>query len=219
MMHILTPAEKQAKKQLIAASASKLFQKHDFNAISMAQIARESGVAKGTLFNYFKTKENIFMYLLLSGYQAYLQEVFKRWQNMPELTTWNQLTDFLITENHLLIHQKSDLLRLNALRGPILETAADREQTLTGRKELYQINQELGYAIATRIPQLSVEKANHLFVIQSAMISGLMNMMNLDKFNHNQLPVDFNGFQIDLETEANQLLKFYLQGLQKELEN
>lgn len=218
-MHVLTPTEKQAKKQVIATAASKLFQKHDFNAISMAQIARESGVAKGTLFNYFKTKENIFMFLLLSGYQDYLQETLKRWQNRPELTTWHQLTDFLITENHLLIHQNSDLLRLNALRGPILEAAADREQTLTGRKELYQINQELGNAIAARIPGLSGKRASHLFVIQSAMISGLMNMMNLDEFNHNQLPVDFKGFQIDLETEANQLLRFYLQGLQKELEN
>lgn len=219
MMHVLTPAEKLAKKQLIAASASKLFQKHNFNAISMAQIARKSGVAKGTLFNYFKTKENIFMYLLLSGYQDYLQEVLKRWQEKPGLTTWNELTTFLTTENHLLIHQKADLLRLNALRGPILEAAADREQTLLGRQKLYQINRDLGRAIASRIPELSVKDASHLFVIQSAIISGLMNMMNLDEFNHDQLPVDFKVFQIDLETEANQLLKFYLQGLQQELED
>ena len=80
-MHVLTPEEKQAKKQLIATAASKLFQEHDFNEISIAQIANESGVAKGTLFNYFKTKENIFMYLLLSGYQNYLKEVLFDWQN------------------------------------------------------------------------------------------------------------------------------------------
>ena len=206
-MHVLTPEEKQAKKQLIATVASKLFQEHDFNEISMAQIANESGVAKGTLFNYFKTKENIFMYLLLSGYQNYLKEVLFDWQTGPQITTWDHLTAFLLKQNHYLIHEKADLLRLNALRAPILEAAA-----------LYQISQELGQAIANSITKLSAKKASHIFVIQSAIISGLMNMMNLDEFHHDQLPVDFKEFQIDLETEANQLLEFYLQGLQKELE-
>ena len=218
IMYVLTPREKEAKKQLIAAAASKLFQKNDFNQISMAQIAHESGVAKGTLFNYFKTKENIFMYLLLSGYQDYLKEVRQRFQKTASITSWNDFTAFLLEQNHLLIRERPDLLRLNALRGPILEAAADREQTLAGREKLYEINQQLGQAIAARITLLSVKQASHLFIIQSAIISGLMNMMNLDEFHHDQLPVDFNGFQIDLEQEANQIMLFYLQGLQQKLE-
>lgn len=218
IMYVLTPQEKAAKKQLIAAAASKLFQKNDFNQISMAQIARESGVAKGTLFNYFKTKENIFMYLLLSGYQDYLKEVRQRFQKAKSITSWNDFAAFLLEQNHLLIRERPDLLRLNALRGPILEAAADREQTLAGREKLYEINQQLGQAIAARITLLSVKEASHLFIIQSAIISGLMNMMNLDEFHHDQLPVDFKGFQIDLEQEANQIMLFYLQGLQQKLE-
>lgn len=216
-MYVLSPQEKEAKKQLIAAAASKLFQKNDFNKISMARIARESGVAKGTLFNYFKTKESIFMYLLLSGYQDYLKDVLLRFQAAENITTWAAFSSFLLVQNHLLISERPDLLRLNALRGPILETAADKEQTLLGRKKLYQVNHQLGQAIAKRINILDDKQASHLFIIQSAIISGLMNMMNLDEFHHDQLPVDFKGFQIDLEQEANQLMLFYLQGLAQKL--
>ncbi len=216
-MYVLSPQEKEAKKQLIAAAASKLFQKNDFNKISMARIARESSVAKGTLFNYFKTKESIFMYLLLSGYQDYLKDVLLRFQAAENITTWAAFSSFLLEQNHLLISERPDLLRLNALRGPILETAADKEQTLLGRKKLYQVNHQLGQAIAKRINILDDKQASHLFIIQSAIISGLMNMMNLDEFHHDQLPVDFKGFQIDLEQEANQLMLFYLQGLAQKL--
>ncbi|WP_233335832.1 TetR/AcrR family transcriptional regulator [Lactobacillus sp. W8093] len=216
-MYVLSPQEKEAKKQLIAAAASKLFQKNDFNKISMARIARESGVAKGTLFNYFKTKESIFMYLLLSGYQDYLKDVLLRFQAAENITTWSAFSSFLLEQNHLLISKRPDLLRLNALRGPILETAADKEQTLLGRQKLYQVNHQLGQAIAKRINILDDKQASHLFIIQSAIISGLMNMMNLDEFHHDQLPVDFKGFQIDLEQEANQLMLFYLQGLAQKL--
>ncbi|BDR61091.1 TetR/AcrR family transcriptional regulator [Lactobacillus xylocopicola] len=217
-MHTLTPTARKAKKQLIATAAGRLFHEHDFYELSMAQIAHAAGVAKGTLFNYFKTKENIFMYLLLAGYQDFLQAALNSWQSQPELSTWEDLVEFLLQQNHLLIHKQADLVRLNALRAPILEAAADREETLAERQKLYQINQTLGQAIADRIPRLSVKQASHLFVIQSAIISGLINMMKLDEFHHDHLPVNFTGFQIDLEAEAKQILKFYLQGLQKEIE-
>ena len=118
IMYVLTPKEKEAKKQLIAAAASKLFQKNDFNQISMAQIARESGVAKGTLFNYFKTKENIFMYLLLSGYQDYLTEVRQRFQKAESITSWNDFAAFLLEQNHLLISERPDYYGLTRYGGP-----------------------------------------------------------------------------------------------------
>lgn len=216
-MNILSAHEKELKTQKIAQVAQRLFQTQDFTAISMAQIARQSGIAKGTLFNYFETKENLFMYLLLTGYQKYLQEVIQQWQNFPPSLTWEQLEEFLIKQNRFLIQEKPELLRLDALRAPLLEIRANREQTLTQRQKLYQINQKLGQIIAQKVDLINAQQAGHLFITQSAIISGLMNMMGLDKFNHAKLQVNFEEFKIDLEKEANQVWLFYLQGLHKQL--
>lgn len=216
-MNILSAHEKELKTQKIAQVAQRLFQTQDFTAISMAQIARQSGIAKGTLFNYFETKENLFMYLLLTGYQKYLQEVIQQWQNFPPSLTWEQLEEFLIKQNRFLIQEKPELLRLDALRAPLLEIRANREQTLTQRQKLYQINQKLGQIIAQKVDLINAQQAGHLFITQSAIISGLINMMGLDEFNYAKLQVNFEEFKIDLEKEANQVWLFYLQGLHKQL--
>ena len=45
------------KDQLIIATALKLFVENGFHGTATSKIAQESGVANGTLFNYFATKE------------------------------------------------------------------------------------------------------------------------------------------------------------------
>jgi AcrR family transcriptional regulator len=47
------------KKTAIIEAALKLFTERGFHGTSTAQISKEAGVATGTLFNYFPTKEDL----------------------------------------------------------------------------------------------------------------------------------------------------------------
>ena len=47
------------KKTAIMESALKLFTERGFHGTSTAQISKEAGIATGTLFNYFPTKEDL----------------------------------------------------------------------------------------------------------------------------------------------------------------
>jgi AcrR family transcriptional regulator len=47
-------------RDLIAGTARRLFLEHGFDAVTVAQIAREAGVAEKTVFNHFPTKEDLF---------------------------------------------------------------------------------------------------------------------------------------------------------------
>jgi AcrR family transcriptional regulator len=50
----------QAKRHQILEGACRIFLAHGFDAASMGAIAREAGVSKGTLYVYFKSKEELF---------------------------------------------------------------------------------------------------------------------------------------------------------------
>src|SRR6058998_3098014 len=50
--------KEQIRKRIIAAALS-LFQTKGFDATTTKAIARKAGIAEGTVFNYFKTKEDI----------------------------------------------------------------------------------------------------------------------------------------------------------------
>ncbi len=55
----ITVEEKNATRQRIITAAQSLFVTRGFEATTTRDIARESGIATGTLFNYFPTKEDI----------------------------------------------------------------------------------------------------------------------------------------------------------------
>lgn len=52
--------KKAATRELIRATAHRLFAEHGFDAITIADVAREAEVAVQTVFNHFATKEELF---------------------------------------------------------------------------------------------------------------------------------------------------------------
>lgn len=59
------------KKEIILGAALRLFAENGFHGTATAKIAQEANVATGTLFNYFKTKED----LIIALYYSILKEM------------------------------------------------------------------------------------------------------------------------------------------------
>ncbi len=66
------PAQKANLGRILAA-ASKLFTKQGFHGTSTRDIAAEAGVSLGNIYNYFATKEEIFVSLLETCEKEYFQ--------------------------------------------------------------------------------------------------------------------------------------------------
>ncbi|MGZ6564061.1 MAG: TetR/AcrR family transcriptional regulator [Solirubrobacteraceae bacterium] len=67
----LRERKKQRTRELIAATARRLFIERGFEAVPVTEIARAAEVSEATVFNYFPTKED----LLYSGLQAFEEEL------------------------------------------------------------------------------------------------------------------------------------------------
>jgi AcrR family transcriptional regulator len=71
----ISAREKERVRAGIVRSAERLFRKHGFAAATTRQIATAAGVATGTVFNYFPTKDDLGLALirehLVSGEQVY----------------------------------------------------------------------------------------------------------------------------------------------------
>src|ERR687887_565894 len=67
----LRERKKQQTRRLIADTARRLFAERSFEAVTVAEVAREADVSEATVFNYFPTKEDLFY----SGLEAFEEEL------------------------------------------------------------------------------------------------------------------------------------------------
>src|SRR6476659_5828599 len=62
------------KRERILAAAERIFARHGFFAAKVSDVAKEAGVADGTIYLYFKNKDD----LLISLFERRMQEVNER---------------------------------------------------------------------------------------------------------------------------------------------
>jgi len=70
-----------ARSRAILATASRLFAEKGYSQTTTAEIARESGVAEGTLYHHFGSKDGIFLTLFdetMDGYLAGIEAILAR---------------------------------------------------------------------------------------------------------------------------------------------
>jgi AcrR family transcriptional regulator len=75
----LRERKKLRTRLLIAETARRLFAERGFEAVSVAEIAREAEVAEATVFNYFPTKED----LVYQGMEAFEAELLNAVRERP----------------------------------------------------------------------------------------------------------------------------------------
>src|SRR3954447_8694622 len=67
------PDEK--KRQLIASTAAKLFATRPFHKVKLDDVAAAAGVGKGTLYIYFKSKEDLYFWLIYDAFARVVEQL------------------------------------------------------------------------------------------------------------------------------------------------
>ncbi len=88
--------EIQDKYELILSSSRKLIEEIGFSALTMDKVAQKAGIAKGTVYLYFKDKDELLEKVLSSGFEKMFERIKTRVGN--ESGAFNKLKS-LINEN------------------------------------------------------------------------------------------------------------------------
>ncbi|WHY16284.1 TetR/AcrR family transcriptional regulator [Peribacillus frigoritolerans] len=98
---------RQASKEKIRAAAMELFIKQGYYATSISDIAKQAGISKGLLYNYYKGKEE----LLSEMVEARIKEVEEVMEEAFTLNTPREQLEHIINGAIDNIHQKPEVHR------------------------------------------------------------------------------------------------------------
>jgi AcrR family transcriptional regulator len=112
-----SPEAKSARRAQILDAAITLVEDGELEAVAMDDVATRAKVAKGTLYLYFRTKEELFLGLLERTFEAWFDELDQRLGADEGWVPASALTD-IVTDS---VVPRRLFRRLLARLGPVLE--------------------------------------------------------------------------------------------------
>lgn len=100
------------KKERVLTAATDLFAQRGFHRTEMDEIARRAGISKGSLYNYFKSKEDLFLHICNLGIHGFRQSVWR--EISSDLDIYRQVEELFRREVPLILeHPQNFQIYLN----------------------------------------------------------------------------------------------------------
>ncbi|PTA69025.1 TetR/AcrR family transcriptional regulator [Deinococcus arcticus] len=151
--------EKHQRRDDILRAAERLWTTTSYAELSMNQVAREAGLAKGTLYLYFDTKEELFLALLSEHLHRWISATADLFLERQPRTPEGVAAVLLHHAEHL-----TPLRRLLVLLGTVLERNVRPELALEFRRDLdQQLRRLVGHM--PYAPDTAMRVLRHLYAM------------------------------------------------------
>lgn len=162
-------AEARAERRdEILGVAEGLFAEHRFAELHMARLAKKIGLAKGTLYLYFPSKESLFLAVVQRSLDAWFTAVGERLSCHAFIDP-----DALARELTETLVERPRLTRLLALLHPVLERNIGEEDALAFKVFLAKKMGRAGIEFERLIPALEPGQGVRLLLHIHALVVGL----------------------------------------------
>jgi TetR/AcrR family transcriptional regulator len=168
-------AEKNERRMHILQTAAALFETAGYDQISMSEVAFASGIAKGTVYLYFKTKEELFLALIDVAFGHWFADLQLRLTTIPDCAAPQRIAVFtaMLTES---IHQQALLLGLLPILHTVLEHNIPYAAALEFKQHLRDHLLQTGAQIETGFNFLRIGQGAELLLTAYAGLIGLQSM-------------------------------------------
>lgn len=155
-----SPERTAARKEEIISACEKLYQTMSFKDITLKEIGKETSFSRPTIYNYFQTKEEIFLALFEREYIRWNEKLQSVLQNNETLTK-EQIAEKLASS----LADREQLLKLLAMNNYDME-ANSRSENLTSFKIAYGESMRNVCRILTKFcPDKSVQDIQNIIYI------------------------------------------------------
>ena len=168
MRRARTDHAKEQRRGAILRAATSLLDRSRYDTVTMAAVAREAGIAKGTTYLYFATKEQLFLALLEEEYAAWFGDARVALRALPADPDLGAVRDALVGT----VKDRPRFLELMQLLHGVLEQNIPME---TARAFKTRLRDEVtGLALVlSEVTAMPMPRAGRLLMHLHAVVIGL----------------------------------------------
>lgn len=159
--------EKEQRRAAILNAAEMLFSEQQSSLPTTAQIGKQAGIAKGTLYLYFRSKEEIFLALLEDYHRQWLLNLEQGIENN------NDSIQDIVEHSCQYLEQHPLFFRLASLSSSIIEQNIDTNILIANKNEMAQQLKSAAKAISRHFTHVDNEQGANLIMHSYACLIGL----------------------------------------------
>jgi len=202
-----TPKQKNDRRDAILATAKALFLEVGFEGFSMGLLSKHAGVAKGTLYLYFGTKEEVLLSLYSREFERFCSEL------TAGIPTKMTDTDFVSRIYETSISDPL-FLALHARLGTVIEQNISVDALITSKRSMAKHFQAMVNTLSSPL-NLNYEQTLAALTGISALLTGSYDGAPASVIETEAIPEDVANFigHFDMKTRFEKNAGYILQGI------
>ena len=206
----MTEVQKEARRADILKVALRRFTLMPYETLSMADTAEEAGIAKGTLYLYFRSKEEMFLAIYTDELSAWFDELDRELREAKGEASIAALVNFTGES----LGRRPQLLRLIAILHTVLEQNLDPATARRFKSWLRDRVIKTGRLLEAYLPFLQTGQGVRLLLKIDALIIGFQHLAEPSAVMREVLKEeDMAVFHVDLQEQLLETLRTLLMGL------
>lgn len=204
--------DKQERRNAILRTAWRMYTREpSFSAFTMAALAEQAGLAKGTLYLYFRTKEELFLALLESGFDAWFDVVDARLDEGSGQWTPEDAAEVVVRS----LRGRETLARLLSIQPTIVEHNVEYEAALRFKRGVMLRAEATGRRLEARLAFLRPGEGARLLVHLHALVIGVWQLAEPSPVIRRVMQApELASARVDFDEDLRFLLAALLRGMQ-----
>lgn len=193
--------QKLQRKQSLLNAGWELFLAGDGQLPSVAQIATRAGVAKGTFYIYFKTKEELFLELVTQA----MDELFNKlmhYLQQDDISVTGCIDTFINAVN-----REAPIIRLGPMVTGVLEKNTAPEILLQFKRRLLTHLQQCGDRLGQCFPSISNRNAARTLLRSYAIVLGVAQIQPSAQSPHARQESELDDIRLTLQGDARPIIE------------
>ena len=206
------PEAKTARREQILSAAQDLFEAQPYKNVTMAAIARHAGLAKGTTYIYFQTKEALFLEVVIDHLDKWYTALLTTMDAAVAPLDAETLAELLAAS----LSTRPSMLRLLSLLHSVLERNISLEMALKVKRMLRGHLMSCGARLEVLLPHLAPGQGARLLQHLQACVVGYFQATTPPPVVARALEdPELSMFKLDFYTELKFVITMVLTGVEK----